>query len=161
MKKMRRKELPSSIFDDPMIYILSKNSSLIDYDNKRTMFKMEIKNIKSREKGHHPIDLVLSREHVLDQSMNEIMARSAPELKGKLHIQFQDEEGEDAGGLTREWFSLLSKQMFNPNYAIFQPSSTGNTYQPSPKSYINPQHLTFFKFVGRVVGKAMHDGFIM
>lgn len=45
---MRRKELPSSIFDDPMIYILSKNASLIDYDKKRTMFKMEIKNIKSK-----------------------------------------------------------------------------------------------------------------
>jgi E3 ubiquitin-protein ligase HUWE1 len=51
--------------------------------------------------------------------------------------------------------------MFNPNYAIFQPSSTGNTYQPSPKSYINPHHLVLFKFVGRIVGKAMHDGFIM
>lgn len=93
--------------------------------------------------------------------MNEIMTRNKTELKGKLHIQFEGEEGEDAGGLTREWFCLLSRAMFNPNYAIFQPSSAGNTYQPSPKSYINPQHLTFFKFAGRVVGKAMHDGFIM
>jgi E3 ubiquitin-protein ligase HUWE1 len=40
MRKYRRKEQPASIFDDPMIYILAKNSSLIDYDNKRSMFKM-------------------------------------------------------------------------------------------------------------------------
>lgn len=51
--------------------------------------------------------------------------------------------------------------MFNPNYAIFEPSSTGNTYQPSAKSAINKDHLVFFKFVGRIVGKAMHDGFLL
>jgi E3 ubiquitin-protein ligase HUWE1 len=28
---------------------------------------------------------------------------------GKLHIEFSGEEGMDAGGLTREWFLLLSK----------------------------------------------------
>jgi E3 ubiquitin-protein ligase HUWE1 len=45
--------------------------------------------------------------------------------------------------------------MFNPNYALFEFSSSGNTYQPSPKSYINPDHLNFFKFIGRIVGKAL------
>jgi hypothetical protein len=51
--------------------------------------------------------------------------------------------------------------MFNPNYAIFKSSSTGNTYQPSPFSYINSDHLRLFKFVGRIVGKAMHDGHML
>ncbi len=30
-------------------------------------------------------------------------------MYGKLHIEFSNEEGMDAGGLTREWFLLLSK----------------------------------------------------
>lgn len=30
-------------------------------------------------------------------------------MQGKLFIQFSGEEGMDAGGLTREWFLLLSK----------------------------------------------------
>ena len=47
--------------------------------------------------------------------------------------------------------------MFNPDYALFKPSSTGNTYQPSSMSYINTEHLSYFKFVGRVMGKALHD----
>jgi E3 ubiquitin-protein ligase HUWE1 len=34
-------------------------------------------------------------------------------------------------------------------------------YQPSPKSYVNPNHLQFFKFIGRVVGKALHDGYLL
>ena len=41
------------------------------------------------------------------------------ELRGKLNIEFIDEEAIDAGGPTREWFMVLSKEMFNPNYALF------------------------------------------
>lgn len=51
--------------------------------------------------------------------------------------------------------------MFNPNYALFIPSSTGSTYQPYSKSYVNGDHLNFFKFIGRVMGKALHDGFLL
>ena len=39
------------------------------------------------------------------------------ESRGKLHIAFNGEEGQDAGGLTREWFLLLSKELINPNIA--------------------------------------------
>jgi hypothetical protein len=57
--KKSRKE---SVFDDPMIYILMKNSSLIDYENKRSIFMTEIKHIKSLSKGHHnTISLVITR----------------------------------------------------------------------------------------------------
>ena len=51
--------------------------------------------------------------------------------------------------------------MFNPNYALFTPSSTGNTYQPSSKSYVKEEHEKFFKFIGRVMGKALHDGYLL
>ena len=74
------------------------------------------------------------------------------------------EEGLDAGGLTREWFLLLSKvyinikqEIFNPNYALFMPSASNVTFQPSPHSKINPDHLRFFKFVGRFIAKVNKD----
>lgn len=51
--------------------------------------------------------------------------------------------------------------MFNPDYALFAPSSTGSTYHPSPKSYANNDHLNYFRFIGRVMGKALHDGFML
>jgi len=50
------------------------------------------------------------------------------ELKGKISVEFTGEEGMDAGGLTREWYMLLSKSIFNRDYALFTLSSTGNTY---------------------------------
>jgi E3 ubiquitin-protein ligase HUWE1 len=68
------------------------------------------------------------------------------------------EEGLDAGGLTKEFYLVLSRAIFNPNYALFKASSgNANVFQPNRFSYINSDHLLFFKFVGRFVGKALLD----
>ena len=37
------------------------------------------------------------------------------------------EEGQDAGGLLREWYVIISREIFNPNYALFK-SSAGDRY---------------------------------
>ena len=52
--------------------------------------------------------------------------------------------------------------MFDPNYALFEPCATDRqTYQPNRASAINPEHLLYFKFVGRIIGKAIFDGRLM
>ena len=67
----------------------------------------------------------------------------------------------DVGGLTREWFLLLSREIFNPNYALFKSSANTVTFQPSPQSFVNQDHLKYFKFVGKFIGKALHDGYML
>lgn len=75
-------------------------------------------------------------------------------MKGKLNVHFTGEEGVDAGGLTREWFSLLARDMFNPNYALFRREGSKSEFNhPNPLSSINPDHLHYFKFIGRIIGK--------
>jgi E3 ubiquitin-protein ligase HUWE1 len=81
---------------------------------------------------------------------------------GKLSIRFDGEEGVDAGGVTREWFQVLSRQMFDPGYALFVPvSSDRTTFYPNRMSSINQEHLMYFKFIGRVIGKALYDGRVL
>ena len=76
-------------------------------------------------------------------------------------MRFQGEEGEDAGGVSREWFNKISSEIFNVNYALFIPAAHGYAFQPSPFSSVNQEHLRYFKFVGRVVGKALFDGHLL
>jgi len=46
--------------------------------------------------------------------------------------------------------------MFNPFYCLFEYSAHDNyTLQINPHSGINPEHLVYFKFIGRVVGLAI------
>lgn len=58
---------------------------------------------------------------------------------------------------------VMAREMFNPNISLFIPTG-GSTFQPNPNSIVQndeargTNHLDFFKFVGRVVGKALYDG---
>jgi len=46
--------------------------------------------------------------------------------------------------------------MFNPFYCLFEYSAHDNyTLQISPASGVNPEHLNYFKFIGRIVGLAI------
>ena len=81
----------------------------------------------------------------------------AEEWKTPLRISFQDEQGVDEGGLTKEWFTLLSKHMFNEDMALFLRASQGSTYFPNPKSIVQIDHLDLFEFIGKFVGKALID----
>lgn len=84
------------------------------------------------------------------------------ELRKRLYIKFNGEDGLDYGGLSREWFFLLSHEMFNPLYCLFQYSSHDNyTLQINPHSAINQDHIKYFRFVGRIVGMAIfHQKFL-
>ncbi len=54
---------------------------------------------------------------------------------------------------SREFFFLLSHEMFNPFYCLFEYSAHDNyTLQINPASGVNPEHLNYFKFIGRVLG---------
>jgi HECT-domain (ubiquitin-transferase) len=56
----------------------------------------------------------------------------------------------------REWFFLLSHQMFDPQYGLFEYSADDNyTLQINPASSIQSDHLDYFKFIGRCLGLAI------
>ncbi|KAK7207807.1 E3 ubiquitin-protein ligase hula [Myxozyma melibiosi] len=96
------------------------------------------------------------RNHIFEDSYAEVMRQSPQDLKKRLMIKFEGEEGLDYGGVSREFFFLLSHEMFNPFYCLFEYSAHDNyTLQINPHSGINPEHLNYFKFIGRVVGLAI------
>ncbi|KAI9829362.1 MAG: hypothetical protein M1826_005682 [Phylliscum demangeonii] len=96
------------------------------------------------------------RNHIFEDAYAEIMRQTPADLKRRLMIKFEGEDGLDYGGLSREFFFLLSHEMFNPFYCLFEYSAHDNyTLQINPHSGINSEHLNYFKFIGRVVGLAI------
>lgn len=70
------------------------------------------------------MEIKVRRSHILEDSYRIISQVTRPEqLKTKLWIEFDGEPGLDYGGLTREWFFYLSKEMFNPYYGLFEYSA--------------------------------------
>jgi hypothetical protein len=131
----------------------------MDFDVKRHWFKAQVRRLRSRR--HGSLRLSIRRKHVFEDAYHQLSPRTAEEMRGRLHITFRNEEGVDAGGLSREFFEILAREIFNPNYALFTATEDGCTFQPNPNSSINPDHLRYFRFVGRIVGKAVVDGFLL
>ncbi|KAG5953789.1 hypothetical protein E4U53_002645 [Claviceps sorghi] len=142
--------------------LLVKNPKVLEFDNKRNYFNRSVhsRNSQNGRPSHPPLQLSVRRDHVFHDSFRSLYFKSGDEMKfGKLNIKFHGEEGVDAGGVTREWFQVLARQMFDPNYALFTPvSSDRTTFHPNKLSAVNPEHLLFFKFIGRIIGKALYEG---
>ncbi|KAG6617134.1 HECT E3 ubiquitin ligase [Phytophthora cinnamomi] len=133
------------------------------FDNKRTYFHSAMKRLRQSALRNHgggssSVRIPVRREHIFEDSYYALRMRSGAELRRKLHISFTGEEGIDAGGVTREWYMILAREMFNPNYVLFTSAADSPTFQPNPLSYVNKDHLSYFEFVGKVLGKAVADG---
>ncbi|ORE21321.1 hypothetical protein BCV71DRAFT_241689 [Rhizopus microsporus] len=140
--------------------LLVRNPKMLEFDNKRNYFFQQLHKRTGPRETYPQLQLNVRRQYVFEDSYHHFQIRTGDEIKyGKLAVSFYHEEGLDAGGLTREWFSVLARQMFDPNYALFITSAADKlTYQPNRASAVNPDHLSYFKFVGRVIGKAIYDG---
>ncbi|XP_058055642.1 E3 ubiquitin-protein ligase Nedd-4-like [Anopheles bellator] len=129
-----------------------------DYKQKYEFFKNQLhkpNNVPNK------IDIKVKRASILEDSYRVINSVTRTDLlKTKLWVEFEGETGLDYGGLAREWFYLLSKEMFNPYYGLFEYSAMDNyTLQINPDSGLcNEEHLNYFRFIGRIAGMAIYHG---
>ncbi|KAH6688555.1 E3 ubiquitin-protein ligase [Plectosphaerella plurivora] len=144
--------------------LLVKNPKVLEFDNKRNYFNRSVHSRSTAQRpSFQPLQLAVRRSQVFHDSFRSLYFKSGDEMKyGKLNIRFHGEEGVDAGGVTREWFQVLARQMFDANYALFIPvSSDRTTFHPNKLSGINDMHTMYFKFVGRIIGKALYEGRVL
>uniref|UniRef100_A0A672IYE5 E3 ubiquitin-protein ligase n=1 Tax=Salarias fasciatus TaxID=181472 RepID=A0A672IYE5_SALFA len=105
------------------------------------------------------IKITVSRKTLFEESFQQIMSFHPQDLRRRLWIIFPGEEGLDYGGVAREWFFLLSHEVLNPMYCLFEYAGKDNyCLQINPASYINPDHLKYFKFIGRFIAMALFHG---
>lgn len=131
------------------------------------------------QSGHCRLEV--GRSEILEESYRLVMKMRPKDMRKRLMVKFRGEEGLDYGGVAREWLHLLSREMLNPQYGLFQYSSNDHyTLQINTDSgmlvviqclynlfYIriviyklgvNPDHLSYFHFVGRILGIAVFHG---
>lgn len=110
------------------------------------------------EEGH--IKLKVRRSSVLQDSMDAVESIEAADMRKIFRFEFLGEPALDAGGVAREFFGIVSEQLFNPDFGLFLYSSVNQMcMQINPNSGIaNEFHLRYFHMAGRILGKALMDG---
>jgi E3 ubiquitin-protein ligase HUWE1 len=104
--------------------------------------------------------LSVRRSAILADSYRQLHTLPPKEWLRRIRVHFQGEEGVDAGGLLREWYTTLVRDLFNPGYGMFELSANGGSVQPRADfNSVQPAlTLDYFTFAGRVVARAIIDG---
>ena len=75
-----------------------------------------------------------------------------------MKIVFVNELSKDAGGLSREFFTTLIKELLSPNIGLFVVANTSEfSYKINEDSKYIDNNLTLFYFFGKMLGKALFD----
>lgn len=106
------------------------------------------------------IKLSVHREHILVESMEQLLGIQLEHIHFPLRIEFLGEIGIDAGGLQREWFSILFEKLLDDALGLFM-----NCHRNNQSVAINPNsiectadHLLYFRGIGRLMGRALLEG---
>ncbi|KAK9469372.1 hypothetical protein V1512DRAFT_256094 [Lipomyces arxii] len=145
----------------PFYLSMGSKITILEYDARRQM------EIKAREAFFSTLNhkrivqphlvLKVRRDCIIEDSLRQI-SNNEMELKKGLKIEFVGEDGVDAGGLRKEWFLLLVREMFDPLNGMFAYDEESN--------YCWFNHSTFetsdqYFLVGVVLGLAMYNSTIL
>lgn len=103
---------------------------LLTASSKATILRFEAQHQQEREvrgqflssllRGSNVLSCTLKvrRDHLIEDTLNEIEGKTASELRKPLKIVFVNEEAIDEGGVRKEFFVLLMRELFDLKYGI-------------------------------------------
>lgn len=98
--------------------------------------------------------LNVHRGRIVEDTINFIRCVDPADFKKPLKVRFAGEEGEDAGGVRKEFFLLLLKEILDPNYGMFKVYDETNTIWFHPGCF--EDHI-MFRLIGVLCGLAIYN----
>uniref|UniRef100_A0A4W5M9Y4 HECT-type E3 ubiquitin transferase n=1 Tax=Hucho hucho TaxID=62062 RepID=A0A4W5M9Y4_9TELE len=143
-------------------FILSTvvKKAVIQKDSEQQMISMARQSLVDKVSRRQRVDMSLlflnikvRRVQLVSDSMDEL-TRNRADLKKKLKVSFVGEAGLDMGGLTKEWFLLLIRQIFHTDYGMFTFFKDSHCHWFSSWKCDN---YSEFRLVGVLMGLAVYN----
>lgn len=140
---------------------LEEIAALTFHDKNKWFLEQVQKRWRNYDEGH--IQFVVRREEILADSLEQMLKCPPSRFWERLRIYFENEPGLDAGGLIREWYEILSEKLFNDDFGLFistKGENLGYWINPASASKVK-DHLLYYEFIGRLLAKALIEGYNM
>uniref|UniRef100_A0AAQ4P423 HECT and RLD domain containing E3 ubiquitin protein ligase 3 n=1 Tax=Gasterosteus aculeatus aculeatus TaxID=481459 RepID=A0AAQ4P423_GASAC len=102
--------------------------------------------------------LHVRRNHLVSDTLRELTMYSDVDLKKPLKVIFDGEEAVDAGGVTKEFFLLLLKELMDPVYGMFTHYKDSNLLWFSDKCFVEQN---WFHLIGIICGLAIYNSTVV
>ncbi len=103
------------------------------------------------------LELRVRRENLIEDSLSQLSTADRTDLVKELKVQFVGEEGIDEGGVSKEWFQLIVKEIFDPKYGMFIQDDVNRLQWFNGASRDFPE----FELIGILLGLAIYNGVIL
>ena len=132
----------------------AQKSKVQKYASKLSSIVNQIKSLKvSWHEGSEV--LFVRRNFVLLDTLNQI---NDLDFFKELKINFENEVSNDAGGLLKEWFTLVFEEVFSSSFGLFIVSDNADfTFNINPSLEPSFENMQLFYSIGRLMGKALLD----
>ncbi|XP_061491457.1 probable E3 ubiquitin-protein ligase HECTD2 isoform X2 [Rhineura floridana] len=144
----------------PFIISIAAKKVIIQRDSEQQMINIARQSLVDKvSRRQRPdmnmlfLNVKVRRMHLVSDSLDELTRKRA-DLKKKLKVTFVGEAGLDMGGLTKEWFLLLIRQIFHPDYGMFTYNKDSNCHWFSS---FNCDNYSEFRLVGALMGLAVYN----
>ncbi|XP_066933658.1 probable E3 ubiquitin-protein ligase HERC4 [Clytia hemisphaerica] len=153
----------------PFVFEVKEKAFMMEYDAELQMrfmvgraHMMNLNSIASSGFIDFPQSpyLVLSirRHHLVQDTLNNILSQNLMDFKKPLKIKFVDEMAEDAGGVKKEFFLLLMRDLLDPKYGMFDFFTETGCIWFKHGSFEGPE---MFMLIGVICGLAIYNSIIV
>ncbi|CAG8566638.1 1145_t:CDS:10 [Paraglomus brasilianum] len=104
--------------------------------------------------------LEIRRDHIIRDALYQLESKSPQDLKKQLRVQFAGEDGVDEGGVQKEFFQLVVREMFDQKYGMFTQNEESRLcwFNQNP---FDESALDEYKLIGRLLGLAIYNSVIL
>ncbi len=157
LQTARKKANAFTIFDYPFLLSADAKRSVLQLEDRQSMFR----NFMMNQLFHNSPYFVLEvdRENILEDTVRALHRAEPAEFRKPLRVKFKGEEGLDGGGVKKEFFQLLSAQLFSPEHGLFE------AYEDSGHSWFRTRNLDNapkdFSIAGALIGLAIYNSTLL
>ena len=167
----KNNKLKFTLFDYMWIFNPAAKNEIIRLFNIEQQKNMFFKIIEDSRRGRDDLgflDIFLNRnkynlmlnirrDHLIEDTLNEL-SKPNVNLQSELKVKFSGEQGVDEGGVRKEFFILLIRQIFDPNYGMFSYNKKTRLYWFNHYSF---EPKIKYELIGKIFGLAIYNNTIL
>ncbi|CAE7330384.1 UPL6 [Symbiodinium natans] len=137
----------------------------IPFEQRVALLRARVQVAREAGLGRPVVKLTVRRTHLFEDGLTSLMLKEA-DWRARFQVVFvnasgRPEQGQDAGGLFKEFWEKLAETAFNPEYGLFRITDERLLY-PNPDAWKYHENVeTLFEFLGLVIGKAIFEGIVV
>ncbi|KAJ2804816.1 hypothetical protein H4S07_004147, partial [Coemansia furcata] len=105
--------------------------------------------------------LEVRRDSLVRDTLYQLDLKLSQDLRKQLKVRFVGEEGVDEGGVQKEFFQLIVRDVFSSKYGIFKANDESQYHWFIPQANPTPDALEEMRLTGQLIGLAVYNAVIL